>query len=98
MAPDALSSHPVKEPVQEDSLAEDHNPAPLIAEIRTHQTTAADNLHLLATGGCMTKNFTQLKATIFEGFPAHRRELPEILAGLAYLILTLEKGLMAADC
>ena len=41
-APDALSRHLVLEPSWADILAEqdkDHNPAPSIAEIRTHQTT-----------------------------------------------------------
>jgi len=82
MAPDALSRHPIQEPRQEDSLAEygeDHNPLLTIAEIRTHQTTAADNLRLteLRRQASHDEEYTQLKARILEGFPSHRGELPE---------------------
>ena len=82
MAPDALSRHPVKEPIPEDSLAEfgeDHIPPPSIAEIRMQQTTAADNLRLteLRRQASHDEEYTLLKATILDGFPAHRGEIPE---------------------
>ena len=82
MAPDALSRHPVEEPILEDSLAEfgeDHIPAPSIAEIRMQQTTAADNLRLteLRRQVSHDEEYTVLKATILDGFPPHRGELPE---------------------
>ena len=82
MAPDALSQHPVKELIPEDSLAEfgeDHIPAPSIAEIIMQQTTAPYNLHLteLQRQASHHEEYTLLKATILDGFPAHRGELPE---------------------
>ena len=82
MAPDALSRHPVEEPTPEDSFAEfgeDHIPAPSIAEIRMQQTTAADNLRLteLRRQASHDEEYTRLKATILDSFPAHRGEIPE---------------------
>jgi len=105
MAPDTFPCHPVQERGQEDSLAEyrkDHNPAPSIAEIRTHQTTAADNLCLteLRRQASHDEEYTQLKARILEGFPAHRGELPETCKRYWQVRhnLTVEEGLVVYGC
>ena len=105
MAPDALSRHPVKELIPEDSLAEfgeDHISAPSIAEIRMQQTTVADNLCLteLRRQASQDEEYTLLKATILDGFPAHRGELPEACKRYWQVRhnLTVEEDLIVYGC
>jgi len=79
------------------------SPSPrTLAEIRTHQTTAADNLRLteLRKQASHEEEYPQLKARILEGFPAHRGELPEACKQYwqVWHNLTVEEGLVAYGC
>ena len=82
-APDALSRYPIKEPTQDDAIAEceeDHTPAVSISEMRVRQSGSTEEsvrLQDLRQQTRQDEEYQQLKSIIMQGFPNHRGDLPE---------------------
>ena len=81
-APDALSRHPVSDPLPQEVLAEqdsNNNPEATIAEIRAVSNGQQESLHLqtLRKHTEQDQEYQQLLHFIQNGFPEHRNSLPE---------------------
>ena len=82
-APDALSRYPIKEPTQDDAIAEceeDHTPTVSISEMRVRQSGSTEEsvrLQDLQQQARQDEEYQQLKGIIMQGFPNHRGDLPE---------------------
>jgi len=83
-APDDLSCYPIKEPTQDDALAEcdeDHTQTVSISEIRVWQSgNTVEGVQLLLDLRQLAdqdEEYQLLKGIIMHGFPNHRRALLE---------------------
>ena len=104
-APDALSRNPVADPTPQDILGEtelDNTPAVSTAEVRAVSNTEAETLriHNLKQIAAEDSTYQQLKHYIVNGFPTHRRQLPDGCKGYwgARTHLTIEDDLILYGC
>ena len=82
-APDALSRNLVLDPQPHDTLAEfdtGNNPEVSIAELRAIVNDNQENIHLqdLRRYAEHDHEYQKLKSVILNGFPDHRKQLPEV--------------------
>ena len=80
--PDALSHHPVQDPEMTDTLAKldiHDDPDMSIAEIRAVSDQHNESLHLqeLRKHAEQDEQYQVLRSFILNGFPKHRKQLPE---------------------
>ena len=105
-APDALSRYPIKEPTQDDAIAEceeDHTPTVSISEMRVRQSGSTEEsvrLQDLRQQARQDEEYQQLKGIIMQGFPNHRGDLPESCKRYWQLRhhLTIDDGLIVYGC
>ena len=81
-APDALSCHPVCDPQPTETLAEidiHNNPEMSFAELRAITDTQSESLRLqeLCKHAEQDEEYQLLRTFILNGFPKHRKQLPE---------------------
>jgi hypothetical protein len=105
VAPDALSRHPVSDPLPQDLLGEsefNNTPTASLAEIRAitstdPETLRTQNLRQIAEGDPV---YQKLKHYIINGFPTHRQELPDECKAYwgVQTHLTIEDDLILDGC
>ena len=105
-APDALSRHPTMDPCEEDTMAETDSqlcPEITISEIRAVSClgfTLPTRLQDLRDKAEQDVEYQDLYSTILNGFPAHRRQLPETCKQFWAVKghLSIEDGLIVHGC
>ena len=104
-APDALSRHPVSDPQTHEALAElniHDNPDISLSEIRVISDQSNESLRLqeLRTYSEQDEEYQLLRKFILNGFPKHRRQLPDSCKKYwnVHQHLTLDDGLIVYGC
>lgn len=104
-APDALSRHPLHDPQTADALAEldiNDNPEMSLTEIRAISNNHHESLRLqeLRKHAEQDEQYQSLRQFILDGFPTHRRQLPEFCRSYwnVHQHLTLDDGLIVYGC
>ena len=104
-APDALSRHPIQDPEMTDALAEldiHDDPDMSIAEIRAISDQHNESLRLqeLRKHAEQDEQYQLLRSLILNGFPKHRKQLPESCRKYwnVHQHLTLDDDLIVYGC
>jgi len=102
-APDALSRHPVYDPQPADVLAENdihNNPEMSLTELRAIGDSESLRLQELRKYAEQDEEYQQLRTFILQGFPKHRKQLPESCRQYWHIHqqLTLDDDLIVYGC